>query len=109
MPARYYARSYGLDGASLKVVYIDTAPLIDKYRREGGFFPDAAAQDMERQGLWIDSMLGASPQTRKMVIGHHSVYAQTLRTRKNAPTCSGGSIPSCLFQATLCRPEEFIG
>ena len=30
MPARYYARSYGLDGgASLKVVYIDTAPLID--------------------------------------------------------------------------------
>ena len=79
MPARYYAKSFEVgDSASLKVVFIDTTPLIDKYHKESEeSYRDVASQDMEAQILWIDSVLNASNETWKIVIGHHPVYAQT--------------------------------
>ena len=79
MPGRYYAKSFELDGgASLKIIFIDTTPLIDKYHEEAEeSYRDVAEQDMERQIRWIDSTLQASDETWKVVIGHHPVYAQT--------------------------------
>ncbi|WP_273388847.1 metallophosphoesterase [Barnesiella viscericola] len=79
MPARYYDKSFEVgDSSSLKVVFIDTAPLIDKYHKESEeSYRDVAAQDMEVQLHWIDSVLNASHETWKIVIGHHPVYAQT--------------------------------
>ena len=79
MPGRYYAKSFELDGgASLKIIFIDTTPLIDKYHKEAEeSYRDVADQDMERQIRWIDSTLQASDETWKVVIGHHPVYAQT--------------------------------
>ena len=79
MPGRYYAKSFELDGgASLKLIFIDTTPLIDKYHEEAEeSYRDVAEQDMERQIRWIDSTLQASDETWKVVIGHHPVYAQT--------------------------------
>ena len=79
MPARYYAKSFDLEnGASMKVVFIDTTPLIDKYHEEAEeSYPDVATQDMERQLAWIDSTLNASSETWKIVIGHHPIYAET--------------------------------
>ncbi|AHF12848.1 metallophosphoesterase [Barnesiella viscericola] len=79
MPARYYDKSFEVgDSSSLKVVFIDTAPLIDKYHKESEeSYRDVAAQDMEAQLHWIDSVLNASHETWKIVIGHHPVYAQT--------------------------------
>ena len=79
MPGRYYAKSFEVgDSSSLKVVFIDTTPLIDKYHKESEeSYRDVAAQDMEAQLHWIDSVLNASDETWKIVIGHHPVYAQT--------------------------------
>lgn len=79
MPGRYYAKSFKLDGnATLKLIFIDTTPLIDKYHKEAEeSYPDVATQDINRQLQWLDSTLNASDETWKVVIGHHPIYAQT--------------------------------
>ncbi len=79
MPGRYYAKSFKLDGnATLKLIFIDTTPLIDKYHKEAEeSYPDVATQDIDRQLQWLDSTLNASDETWKVVIGHHPIYAQT--------------------------------
>ncbi|MBB4034830.1 3',5'-cyclic AMP phosphodiesterase CpdA [Dysgonomonas hofstadii] len=77
MPARYYTRKYEVEeGASLRLVFIDTAPLIDKYRNDEEY-SDAGKQDMDRQLQWVDSVLTASQETWKIVVGHHPIYAGT--------------------------------
>ena len=72
-PERYYT----LRDTCKKVlfVFIDTAPLIDKYRK--GNYSDAGEQSMERQLYWLDSVLVVSNDRWKFVIGHHPVYADT--------------------------------
>ena len=47
MPGRYYAKSFKLDGnATLKLIFIDTTPLIDKYHKEAEeSYPDVATQN----------------------------------------------------------------
>lgn len=77
MPARYYTRSFNDDGISLRVVWVDTAPLIDKYRNESDKYPDAVKQDMKAQLAWIDSVLTASKEDWVIVAGHHPIYAET--------------------------------
>ncbi|MDD4514242.1 metallophosphoesterase [Massilibacteroides sp.] len=78
MPDRYYTQSYDLEnGATLRIVYIDTPSLIDKYRNGKKKYPDAGHQDMEKQLAWIDSTLNASTETWKIVVGHHPVFAET--------------------------------
>ena len=34
MPARYYAKTFEDDGTTVKVIFLDTTPLIDKYRKK---------------------------------------------------------------------------
>jgi len=77
-PARYYSIEKTIDQAGDKClfVFIDTAPLIDKYRTEGSY-SDAGKQDIEKQLKWIDSTLVVSKDRWKIVIGHHPVYADT--------------------------------
>ncbi len=77
MPARYYTRSFEIeDDATLRLLFLDTAPLIDKYR-EDDEYPDARLQDMERQLAWVDSVLTASTATWTVAIGHHPIWAGT--------------------------------
>lgn len=77
MPDRYYTRTYEVEeGASLRLVFVDTAPLIDKYRNDEEY-PDAGKQDMDRQLQWVDSVLTASQETWKIVVGHHPIHAGT--------------------------------
>jgi DNA repair exonuclease SbcCD nuclease subunit len=77
-PARYYSieKSIGETGNKCLFVFIDTTPLIDKYRTEGGY-SDAGKQDIEKELKWIDSTLVSSKDRWKIVIGHHPVYADT--------------------------------
>ncbi len=78
MPDRYYTQSYKLsNGESLRIVYIDTPPLIDKYRNDSEDYPDAVKQDMNKQLTWLEATLKASTETWKIVIGHHPIYAYT--------------------------------
>lgn len=77
MPARYYTKTFNDKGTTVRVVWLDTAPLIDKYRNESETYPDARLQDMNRQLAWTDSVLTAATEDWVIVVGHHPIYAET--------------------------------
>ncbi len=78
MPSRYYSMTVPVaDDAEVLLLFIDTAPLIDKYRENPVKFPDAGSQSMDEQLAWIDATLGGSDARWKIVMGHHPVYAGT--------------------------------
>lgn len=80
MPARYYSKSFSDNGVSIRFVLIDTAPLIERYRKDTAKYPDAHKQDIDRQLAWIDSTLTAANEDWVVVIGHHPVFAETGKT-----------------------------
>ena len=77
MPARYYSKVFEDKGTAMRVVFIDTAPLIDKYRKNSEEYPDAAAQDTDAQLQWLDSTLAQADEDWVVVVGHHPIYADT--------------------------------
>ena len=77
MPSRYYTKVMEEDGATLRLVMVDTSPLLDKYREDTDKYPDAAAQDMNAQLAWVDSVLTAAHEDWVLVVGHHPIYAYT--------------------------------
>ena len=77
MPARYYTRTVSEDGATLRVVFIDTTPLIRKYREESDKYPDASKQDNAAQLAWLDATLKDAKEDWVIVVGHHPIYADT--------------------------------
>lgn len=77
MPSRYYERTFADNGVSVKVVLIDTTPLIDKYRTDTTTYPDTYKQDVARQLQWLDSVLSVSNSDWTIVAGHHPIYADT--------------------------------
>lgn len=81
MPARYYTRVLENDGITIRLVMIDTAPLIDKYRKDAEKYPDAAMQDMNKQLAWIDSVLTSAQEDWVLVVGHHPIYADTDKSK----------------------------
>ncbi len=80
MPARYYTKVFNENGVSVRFVMIDTAPLIDKYRKDIETYPDVCRQDMDTQLAWIDSVLASAKEDWTIVIGHHPIYAETPKT-----------------------------
>lgn len=77
MPARYYTKTFEDKGTTLKVVFIDTTPLIDKYRKNSDEYPDAVTQDMDAQLKWLDSTLSDAREDWVVVVGHHPIFAFT--------------------------------
>ena len=77
MPGRYYTRTVNEDGTTVRVVFIDTTPLIDKYRQESDKYPDAAKQDNAAQLEWLDKTLSQAKEDWVIVVGHHPIYADT--------------------------------
>lgn len=81
MPDRYYTTVLSDDeaGTTIRLILIDTTPLINSYRQNSGKYPDAGQQDADRQMAWLDSVLTADKSTWTIVVGHHPVYAQTTK------------------------------
>lgn len=79
MPARYYTKVFEEEGTTLRFVWIDTTPLIDKYRQDTEKYPDACRQDDGRQLQWLDSVLTAAKEEWVIVAGHHPIYADTYK------------------------------
>ena len=77
MPARYYTKVMEEDGATIRLVMIDTPPLLDKYREDTEKYPDAAKQDINKQLTWLDSVLASAKEDWVVVVGHHPIYADT--------------------------------
>lgn len=82
MPARYYTQVLDEEGTSIRLVVLDTAPLIDKYRNDPAKYPDAVKQDIDTQLQWADSVLTASKEDWTIVVGHHPIYAYTTKSEK---------------------------
>lgn len=79
-PAKYYTKVIKSEHTpDIRLVFIDTSPLIDKYREETELYPDAVKENMEKQLSWLDSVLTNAPEKWKIVIGHHPVYAYTTK------------------------------
>ena len=76
MPSRYYTRIFDNDGTRVKVVFIDTTPIIGKYHSNTAEYPDAGQQDVDAQLRWLDNELSRDDDADWTVVaGHHPVYA----------------------------------
>lgn len=77
---RYYAvEQEAGDNEKMLLVFIDTTPMIDKYREEGDKYADAGKQNLKKQLDWIEKTLKSSTAKWKIVMGHHPVFAETYK------------------------------
>ena len=78
MEDRYYTKVFTDEdaGTTIRVVFIDTTPLIDSYRTDNRY-PDARKQDIDAQLQWLDSALKTAKEDWVIVVGHHPMYAET--------------------------------
>lgn len=77
MPAKYYSFVKEEDGVTVRVVMVDTTPMIDKYREETDKYADASKSDWKEQIAWLDKVLSEADEDWVLVVGHHPVYAYT--------------------------------
>lgn len=82
MPAKYYTKVLEDDGVTVRLVFVDTTPLIDKYRKDTEKYPDAGKEDMDKQLAWLDQTLAQANEDWVIVLGHHPVYAYTNKSDK---------------------------
>ena len=73
---RYYTKVYDDNGVSIRLVLIDTTPLINRYHHDSTY-PDVDSQDIDAQLKWIDETLNAAKEDWVIVVGHQPMYAQT--------------------------------
>ena len=60
MPAKYYTKVFDHKGTTVRVIFLDTTPLIDSYRKNSEIYPDACKQEAEAQLSWLDETLKLS-------------------------------------------------
>ncbi len=77
--ARYYTKVFEDNGTTIRIVFLDTTPLIDRYREDSAVYPDACKQDRQAQLLWLDSTLKSAREDWVVVVGHHPIYAYTTK------------------------------
>ena len=105
-PARYFSFEKTLDSKGTKClfVFIDTAPLIDKYREDNSY-SDAGKQSIEKELKWLDSTLVSSNDCWKIVLGHHPVYADTqkdIKERTDMEKRVGVILEKCKADLYIC-------
>ena len=77
MPAKYYTKVVEDDDVTVRLVFVDTTPMMDKYREDTEKYPDAGKEDIDKQLAWLDQTLAGAKEDWVMVIGHHPIYADT--------------------------------
>lgn len=82
MSSRYYTKVFNKKGLSLRVVFIDTTPLINRYRKEYTTYPDARKQNDVAQLQWLDETLRNAHEDWVIVVGHHPIYAETSKSQE---------------------------
>lgn len=82
VPARYYTVVLENDGVTVRLVMLDTTPMMDKYRDDAATYPDAVGQDYKKQLAWADSVLSVAKEDWVIVTGHHPIYAETPKSEE---------------------------
>ena len=80
MGGRYYTTVFRKGSTSVRLVIVDTTPMIDKYR-ENEKYADAAEQDKEAQLQWLDDVLSKAKEDWVIVAGHHPIHADTKKSK----------------------------
>ncbi len=77
MPSRYYTKVFDKKGTTVRVVFLDTTPLIDRYQEDSDIYPDACKQSIQAELDWLDATLADAKEDWVVVVGHHPIYAYT--------------------------------
>lgn len=93
MPSRYYTKVFNKKGLSLRVVFIDTTPLISRYRKEYATYPDAKKQNDVAQLQWLDETLRNAHEDWVIVVGHHPIYAETSKPQEERDDMQKNVLP----------------
>ena len=80
MGGRHYTTVFKKGSTSIRLVIIDTTPMIERYR-ENEKYPDAAEQDKEAQLQWLDDVLSKAKEDWVIVAGHHPIHADTKKSK----------------------------
>ena len=80
MPANYYTLVKSRDGVSVRLVILDTYPLVMAF---SGNNSDYSVQNAKKQLAWVDSVLTVATEPWVIVVGHHPIYSAH-PTRENS-------------------------
>ena len=81
MPSRYYTKVFRHGGVSVRLVMLDTTPMMEKYRSDDKY-PEARFQDYEAQLAWLDKTLSEAKEDWVIVAGHHPIHAYTKKIKQ---------------------------
>lgn len=77
MPAKYYTKVFEKKGTTVRIIFLDTTPMMQKYQKNTDTYPDVAKQDVDAQLAWLDETLKNAHEDWVVVVGHHPIYAET--------------------------------
>jgi hypothetical protein len=91
MPARYYAKTFSINGDTTQqvlIAFIDTNPLIPDFYKNKDYGPNVVSQDSTAQKRWLENVLSNnSPNIKwKLVVGHHPLFTATEKRREGYDT-----------------------
>ena len=72
MPANYYTVIKSRNGVSIRLVIMDTYPVVSAF---SGTNPDYSVKDAQKQLVWVDSVLTVANEDWTIIVGHHPVYS----------------------------------
>lgn len=82
MADRYYTKVLEGNGTTVRLILLDTTPLIDKYRKDTAQYPDVEEQNLTVQLDWLERTLKDSQEDWIVVVGHHPIFAETGKSDK---------------------------
>jgi hypothetical protein len=63
------------DSISARLIFLDTPPFVEEYRKHPEGYPEISKQDTTKQLKWLKETLANSKEQWKLVFGHHPVYS----------------------------------
>lgn len=72
MLANYYTVIKSRNGVNIRLMIIDTYPVVSAF---SGTNPDYSVLDAQKQLIWVDSVLTVANEDWTIIVGHHPIYS----------------------------------
>lgn len=63
------------DSVSVRLIFLDTPPLVTEYQNRPAEYPELVKQDTAKEIKWLKGVLENSKEQWKLVFGHHPIYS----------------------------------
>lgn len=63
------------DSVSVRLIFLDTPPLVTEYQDKPAEYPELVKQDTAKEIKWLKGVLENSKEQWKLVFGHHPIYS----------------------------------